>query len=81
MNSSQLSISRSLDEFFTPGEEILIANTTDDAINALQLSDDELAKIARAARERTLEEHSSICRAEQLEELLVSAREPEVAAA
>ena len=70
-----------LDEFFTPGEEILLAHTAEDAVNALQLSDSELAKVARAARERTLEEHSSMRRAEQFEELLVSAREPEVAAA
>ena len=70
-----------LDEFFTPGEEILIANNTADAINALELSDGELSRIARAARERTLAEHSSSRRAEQLEELLVSAREPEVVAA
>lgn len=70
-----------LDEFFTPGEEILIASSTEDAVNALELSDDELSKIATAARERTLAEHSSVRRAEQLEELLVSAREPEVAAA
>ncbi|MFL6529357.1 MAG: glycosyltransferase [Chthoniobacterales bacterium] len=64
-----------LDEFFTPGEEILIAATTDDVLNALLLGDDELAKIAAAARERTLSDHSSAKRAQDLEELLVSARE------
>ena len=70
-----------LEEFFTPGAEILIAKTSEDAVNALQLSDAELTKVAAAARERTLEEHSSIRRAEQFEDLLVNAREPEVAAA
>jgi spore maturation protein CgeB len=70
-----------LDEFFTPGEEILVAHDTADAVNALQLSDAELARMANAACERTLAEHSSARRAEQLEDLLISAREPEVAAA
>ena len=70
-----------LDEFFTPGEEILIAGSSEEAIAALELSDAELGRIASAARERTLAEHSSSRRAEQLEELLVAAREPEVAAA
>ena len=70
-----------LDEFFTPGEEILIAQTTKESIAALQRSDEELARIARAARERTLTEHSAARRAEQLEELLVQAREAEAVAA
>jgi spore maturation protein CgeB len=66
-----------LDEFFTPGEEILIADTTDDALAALQLSDVELRKIATAARERTLSDHSSARRASELEQLLERARQPE----
>jgi spore maturation protein CgeB len=55
-----------LDEFFQPGTEILTAATTDDALAALALGDDERARIARAARERTLEEHTSARRAEEL---------------
>ena len=70
-----------LDEFFTPGEEILIAETTEDAVAALQLTDKELSAIARAACERTLAEHSAARRAEQLEQLLVNARESEAVAA
>ena len=66
-----------LDEFFTPGEEILITKTTDDTLQALDLSDAELAKIATAARERTLQDHSSARRAQQFEDLLVTSREPE----
>jgi hypothetical protein len=34
--------------------------------NALELTDTELARIGRAARERTLDEHSSAKRAEEL---------------
>jgi spore maturation protein CgeB len=63
-----------LDRFFTPGEEIAVAKTTEDAIAALQLSDAELARMAAAARERTLAEHTSDRRALDLE-AAVGARE------
>ena len=66
-----------LDEFFTPGEEILTAETTEDAINALSLTDRELSRIAAAAQHRTLTEHSAARRAAQLEQLLETARDPE----
>ncbi|MBA2242085.1 MAG: glycosyltransferase [Chthoniobacterales bacterium] len=66
-----------LDEFFTPDTEILVAENTEDALQALALSDAELSRLARAAQERTLADHSSSRRAQQLEDLLVSAREPE----
>src|SRR5207253_674733 len=52
-----------LDQFFTPGEEILVADTRGDTIAALSLSDDELQRIARAARDRGLSEHTSLVRA------------------
>jgi spore maturation protein CgeB len=69
-----------LDEFFTPGEEILTAETTEDAINALSLTDRELSRIAGCAQHRTLTEHSAARRAAQLEELLETARDPEAVA-
>ena len=59
-----------LDEFFTPGKEILVAETTQDAIAALEMPQADLARIARAARERTLAEHSSDARAAELITLL-----------
>lgn len=55
-----------LDEFFDPGEEILCAHSTADAIDALGRSDAELQRIALAARERTLQEHTAGRRAETL---------------
>ena len=55
-----------LDAFFEPGDEILVARSTDDALAALNLSDRELARLARAARERTLEQHTGACRAREL---------------
>ena len=48
-----------LDDFFKPGDEILVAETTDDAMRALRLPEAELLSIARRARERTLDEHSA----------------------
>jgi spore maturation protein CgeB len=59
-----------LDDFFTPGEEILLARTPEEAAEAVMLPDEELARIARAGRERVLAEHTSARRAEELEELL-----------
>jgi len=59
-----------LDSFFEPGSEILIARTTEDAVAALDLSDSELTRIARASRERTFSEHTSEHRARELEALL-----------
>ena len=55
-----------LDEFFAPGDEILTAASTEEAMAALAVPHEELARIARAARERTLEEHTSDRRAEEL---------------
>jgi spore maturation protein CgeB len=60
-----------MEAFFTPGHEILIADTTDEAMQALQHAD--LARIARAARERTLDEHTSARRAGQLLQYLEQA--------
>jgi spore maturation protein CgeB len=65
-----------LAEFFRPGEEILIANRTEDAVAALQLSDSDLARIGRAARERVLSEHTSEHRAQQLLNILGAAHAP-----
>ncbi len=62
-----------LDSFFEPGREILMAETTEDAVGALDLTDAELKRIAKASRERVLEEHTSEHRARELEILLESA--------
>jgi spore maturation protein CgeB len=62
-----------LDSFFTPGREILTAETTADAVGALDLSDEELKRVGEAGRARVLEEHTSARRANELESLLASA--------
>lgn len=63
-----------LGEFFTPGEEILVAATTEDALAALEMPEGDLARISRAARERVLAEHSSDARAAELVALLGGGR-------
>jgi spore maturation protein CgeB len=65
-----------LDTFFTPGDEILIARNTAASIAAMELPDEQIARIARAARERTLAEHTSEARARELERLLQPAPSP-----
>ncbi len=59
-----------LESFFEPGREILIAQTTEEALDAVQRPPGELMKIGRAARERTLTEHTAECRARELERIL-----------
>lgn len=55
-----------LDRFFSPGREILVARSTADVLAALDRSDEELARIGRAARERALEEHTADRRAREM---------------
>jgi spore maturation protein CgeB len=61
---------RGLEHFYTPGTEILVAYGSADVMSALELADAELGRLARAARERTLDEHSSAKRAAELVALL-----------
>ena len=55
-----------LDHFFEPGAEIMVANTTEQALEALALPDAELALLARRARERTLDDHTAARRAAEM---------------
>jgi spore maturation protein CgeB len=55
-----------LDTFFEPDEEILIASTPEQALDAIELPRDVLRSIGARARERTLDEHTSVHRAQQL---------------
>ncbi|TAK10204.1 MAG: glycosyltransferase [Candidatus Manganitrophaceae bacterium] len=67
-----------LDQFFEPGSEILIARSTEEAIGAIELPAGALSKIARAARERTLAEHTGERRADDLEQALEAATRPPI---
>jgi spore maturation protein CgeB len=55
-----------LDEFYEPGAEILIAHDAQDTLAALALDTATLQRIGRAARERTLAQHTSEQRARLL---------------
>jgi spore maturation protein CgeB len=65
-----------LDAFFTSGDEIIIAEGAADVVKAIQTDDHQLVTMARRARERVLDEHSSHQRAVELIELLERASGP-----
>ncbi|MBE7220675.1 MAG: glycosyltransferase [Caulobacteraceae bacterium] len=66
-----------LDAFFVPGREILVADDTPGALAALDLSDAEVAGIARAGRERVLADHTSDRRAADFEAAVAGLADPE----
>ncbi len=55
-----------LDSFYTPGEEIIVVRDMEDMLAALDMPDEEARAIAKAARSRTLAEHTSDQRAADL---------------
>jgi spore maturation protein CgeB len=59
-----------IDEFFERDEEILLAHDERDVLTTFELADGELGRIARRARERTLDQHSSEKRAKELVQVL-----------
>ena len=67
---------KGLDDFFQAGVEILVARTTRDVMQALEIPRAQLAKIGRAARERTLACHTAEQRAQELEQALDAALHP-----
>ncbi len=62
-----------LEQFYEPGVEIIVARSTEEAIHALGMHEDERLEIARAGRERTLREHTSEQRAHEMVEVLKEA--------
>jgi spore maturation protein CgeB len=61
-----------LDTFFEPGREILIARSTEEALDALDTAAGTLEQVADAARERTLAQHTAACRAMELEQIVAA---------
>jgi spore maturation protein CgeB len=59
-----------LERFFSPGEQILVARSSEEVSAALDIPQAELARMGRAARDRTLDEHSSAHRARELINIL-----------
>lgn len=62
-----------LEAFFQPDSEIIVARRAEDVVAALRMPDAQLARIAHAARERVLADHTSDRRAAELERLLEAA--------
>lgn len=62
-----------LECFFMSGSEILVASNSDEVVAALGLSDRELDRVGRAARERVLANHTADQRAKDLEDALDAA--------
>ncbi len=64
-----------LEAFFTPGEEILLAGSTEEALTLVRdLGDGERRRVGEAARARVLREHTAAHRAEALERYVEEAR-------
>ncbi len=63
-----------LEQFFTPGQEILRVNTADEVLEQLCLSDTELRRLSAAARERVLREHTNDQRVLDLERAVDAVR-------
>jgi spore maturation protein CgeB len=55
-----------LETFFAPGQEILLAETPEQATAALDRDQADLRRIGQAARERVLAEHTGAHRASEL---------------
>ncbi len=63
-----------LERFFEPGEEVLVAHTTNDALAAIDLPPGQLTRIGDAALTRVLTEHTADHRAVELESMLTAVR-------
>ncbi|MBV9582877.1 MAG: glycosyltransferase [Chloroflexi bacterium] len=55
-----------VDAFFEPGTEIIVADGAEDVMAALALDQTDLGRIAAAARERVLSQHTGLARAKEL---------------
>jgi spore maturation protein CgeB len=56
-----------LDRFFLPGEEVIVADTREDTLAAIDLPDSLRHRIARQARDRVLNEHTALHRVLEME--------------
>ena len=59
-----------LDEFFRPGEEIVIARNSEDVLDAIELNDSQLNRLSRASLLRALTQHTAAHRAAEMISLI-----------
>lgn len=57
-----------IEEFFTPGHELIVARTTHQVLAALSMPSQELDAIGKRGRERVLRQHTAAQRANELEQ-------------
>ncbi len=70
-----------IDDLFTPGEEIILPETTEAVVEVLETTEEEERRaIGEGMRARILAEHTSTRRAQELEEYLLAAIQPRPAA-
>jgi spore maturation protein CgeB len=62
-----------LDKFFEPGREILVASSADDVVNAIELGDEELRRVGKAAREKVFSAHTADHRSREFLQLVEGA--------
>ena len=62
-----------LGKFFKPGHEILVASSPDDVVNAIELGDEELRSVGRAAREKVFSAHTADQRSREFLQLVEAA--------
>ncbi|MCC6589263.1 MAG: glycosyltransferase [Bryobacterales bacterium] len=70
-----------LEQFFEPGKEILVAASTEEAMEHLSRPAEELKKIGAAARRRVLDQHTAEKRALEMEAAIEAAMERTLAQA
>jgi spore maturation protein CgeB len=61
---------KGVEQFFTPGEEIIIASDSDDVMDALQMSEERRMTIAIKAYQRVQREHTAMHRVKEFERIL-----------
>jgi spore maturation protein CgeB len=59
-----------LEDFFEPGDQIVVASDTADVLTALDMTDEQRRLIGARARQRTLDCHTAAVRARELERML-----------
>jgi len=55
-----------LEEFFTPGEEIFVVENANDVVRVMEMPEEKLLRVARAAQRRVLAQHTAQHRAREL---------------
>ncbi|MBV9248569.1 MAG: glycosyltransferase [Acetobacteraceae bacterium] len=66
-----------LGNFFTPGRELLVVESTEGVVQTLEMSPKKAAAIGATGRRRTLRDHTAERRARQLESYLEAIEQPE----